>query len=336
MIKIKIYELDKHRNETTLRPLLFAKELFYDVGIEFVTDGKCDFAFVGQASVIDKKLSIKDSVEKGIKFLKNVKEPFFIFDGQDAASLIGIYELFDHVNPIYVFKNSLYKNKEDYLLKSMNGRSYWPTGNYYLPNLNHFNKIKLSHSNWLSTIIPKWSPYEKEKNFDVCALFGRFDKEVLEHIENQSPHYNSFRQLLLDNLDSKYNTIKLTNGIRFSQSEYYNHMFNSKILLSPFGCGEIAIRDLESIMFGNVLIKPDMSHIDTLPNVYIDNETYIACKHDFSDINEKIDYVLSDYKNIQEKLTENFRKLYKELYSRERLVMYYYDIFKNLNGVTTE
>ena len=70
MIKVKLYELDKHRNETTFRPLLFANKIFREVGIEFVKDGNADFAFVGQASFVNKRSSLEDSVSMGMEFLK--------------------------------------------------------------------------------------------------------------------------------------------------------------------------------------------------------------------------------------------------------------------------
>ena len=69
-------------------------------------------------------------------------------------------------------------------------------------------------------------------------------------------------------------------------------MYESKIVMAPIGYGEMAVRDIESASFGSVLIKPDMSYIYSKPFVYEDGETYIACKYDWSDVEEKIDYVL--------------------------------------------
>ena len=60
MIKIKLLELNKHRNETTFRPFWYLKELFDEIGIRFVTEGKSDITFVGQASISDKSLSLED------------------------------------------------------------------------------------------------------------------------------------------------------------------------------------------------------------------------------------------------------------------------------------
>ena len=43
MIKIKLYESEIHRNETTFRPFLKAINLFRDVGIEFTNSDDYDY-----------------------------------------------------------------------------------------------------------------------------------------------------------------------------------------------------------------------------------------------------------------------------------------------------
>jgi hypothetical protein len=336
MIKIKIYELDKHRNETTFRPLLFARHIFKEIGIEFVTDGPADFAFVGHASFVNKKLSLSESVSSGLKFLETVKEPYFLFDGQDAATLIGSYEVFEQSKAIYLLKPTLYTNRSEYLNKYANGRLYWGAGEYSIPNLDIMDRIKLSGFNWLSTIQPQWLNYNNNKHFDVSAMFMYPHKDVFEHGLNQAIYYNRFRQNVFDNLSDKFNVTKLENGIRIPIDEYYNRMSNSKIILAPFGFGEIAPRDLEATMFGSVLIKPDMSHLETVPNLYVPYETYVPCKHDFSDLNEKIDYVISDFNNLQSFYVENMRRKYMEVYDLYKLVLHYYDLFKNMKGITVE
>ena len=336
MIKIKIYELDKHRNETTFRPLLLQQHLFKEVGIEFVTDGPADFAFVGHASIVNKKISLNESTTHGVEFLNKVKEPYFIFDGQDAATLMGVYEVASRTNPIYILKPTLYKDKTDYLKKTVNGRIYWGDGNYSLPNLDIFDKVRLSHFNWLSTMSPIWYEYNPNKSYDISLLLGRRSTDSIEHDINQTPHYNNHRENLFNTVDAKYKSAYLDKGQRLSREDYLNTMYNCKIVLSPFGFGEVTPRDLEAAMFGCVLIKPDMSYLEMIPDVYIPNETYVACKHDFSDINEKIDYVLSDHSNLQKFYTENLRKKYIEESQPEKMVIYYYNMFKTVKGVSIE
>jgi glycosyltransferase involved in cell wall biosynthesis len=103
--------------------------------------------------------------------------------------------------------------------------------------------------------------------------------------------------------------------------------------MAPIGYGEMAPRDIEATMFGSVLMKPDMSYIDSEPFIYEDNKTYISVNYDWSNLEEKIDYVLSDYKNVRERLVSNMRKKYEESYDLKNLVIHLYDIIKNLDGV---
>tara|TARA_R100000149_G_C5737378_1_gene53147 strand:- start:177 stop:521 length:345 start_codon:yes stop_codon:yes gene_type:complete len=113
-------------------------------------------------------------------------------------------------------------------------------------------------------------------------------------------------------------------------------MFNSKIIMAPIGYGEMAPRDVESAMFGSVLMKPDMSYISSEPFIYDDDETYISVNYDWSNLEEKIDYVLSDYDNIRERLVQNMRKRYHEKYDLKNLVIHFYNILKNVNGISID
>ena len=63
------------------------------------------------------------------------------------------------------------------------------------------------------------------------------------------------------------------------------------------------------------------------------HQTYIACEHDFSDLEEKVDYVLGNFKKLQPYLTENFRKRLTDVYNPINLVKHTYDLFNNLDGV---
>tara|TARA_Y100000361_G_C11008682_1_gene263185 strand:- start:175 stop:678 length:504 start_codon:yes stop_codon:yes gene_type:complete len=167
-------------------------------------------------------------------------------------------------------------------------------------------------------------------------MFGYPTKEpVYEHDLCQTDYYDPHRKNLLDTLGDKYNIAKLVDGVRISHQEYYANMFNSKIIMAPIGYGEMAPRDVESAMFGSVLMKPDMSYIDSEPFIYEDDKTYIAVNYDWSNLEEKIDYVLSDYDNIRERLVQNMRKEYEEKYNLKNLVLHIYDIFSKLDGVTT-
>jgi hypothetical protein len=196
--------------------------------------------------------------------------------------------------------------------------------------------MKLTGCNWLHTVRPNWYDYNQKKSYDLSCMFGYPTKEpVYEHDVCQTDYYDPHRKNLMDILGDKYKIAGLVNGKRIPIEEYYQKMFNSKIIMAPLGYGEMAPRDLESAMFGCVLMKPDMSYISSEPFIYEDDETYIAVNYDWSNLEEKIDYVLSDYNNIRERLVENMRKRFEEKYNLKNLVLHVYDIFSKLEGIDT-
>jgi hypothetical protein len=81
---------------------------------------------------------------------------------------------------------------------------------------------------------------------------------------------------------------------RVAQDEYYAEMRSSKICVSPFGYGELCWRDFEAILCGCLLVKPDMSHIETLPDIFVPGVTYVPVKWDYSDLEEVCARYLAD------------------------------------------
>ena len=123
---------------------------------------------------------------------------------------------------------------------------------------------------------------------------------------------------------------------RLPKEQYLQTLWNSKISFSPFGMGEICFRDFECMQFGTIFIKPNQDLVDTIPNIYEDGKTYIGCKYDWSDLEEKIDYVLSNFNELNEKINLEIRKQFSKKYSYDDLCMHWYNIFKNLNEIKSE
>ena len=69
--------------------------------------------------------------------------------------------------------------------------------------------------------------------------------------------------------------------------EYRHEMRRSKVVLSPFGFGEINVgRDLECFIDGALLVKPDMSHMETWPDLFVPGVTYVPYRWDFADLKD--------------------------------------------------
>ena len=92
----------------------------------------------------------------------------------------------------------------------------------------------------------------------------------------------------------------------------------------------------EASLWVSILIKPNLDFISTKPNIYVDNDTYLAVNYDWSNLEEKIDYALSNFKELQSKFVENMRKKFIELNKEENLALHLYEIFKNLKEVSID
>lgn len=86
----------------------------------------------------------------------------------------------------------------------------------------------------------------------------------------------------------------VVSGTGISQRKFRKELHKSKICFSPFGYGEVCWRDIEAIASGAVLLKPDMSHLRTEPDLYVNEETYVAIQWDFSDLQQKVTDLLAD------------------------------------------
>ena len=104
--------------------------------------------------------------------------------------------------------------------------------------------------------------------------------------------------------------------------------------LNPNATEEEILAFLESQGFGlgNQTVT---GGITNSPNIFQDSVAYIACEHDYSDLEEKIDHVLTNY-DEHLYIIENARKKFSELYRPENIVLHVYNLIKNLEGVTNE
>jgi hypothetical protein len=145
-----------------------------------------------------------------------------------------------------------------------------------------------------------------KKNVDVMFR-GNVPKDWLYYLRKDI-------EPSLRKLQSSFNVIIPKE--RVSRDEYFREMMGSKICLSPFGYGEICWRDLEAIMCGCLLIKPDMSHIETVPNIFRANETYVPVRWDYADLEEKCSYYLR-HDDERERIVSSALEVLVDYYGRK-------------------
>ncbi len=81
---------------------------------------------------------------------------------------------------------------------------------------------------------------------------------------------------------------------RVSPRRYLQEMCRSKVAVSPFGLGEISLRDFEVFLCGALLYKPSMAHMETWPDLFEADQTYVPHDWDLHDFDEQLDRLLAD------------------------------------------
>lgn len=80
----------------------------------------------------------------------------------------------------------------------------------------------------------------------------------------------------------------------FNYIQYLTQMYNSKIVISPWGWGESCFRDYEAIACGCELIKPESYTIQSNPDIY-NNEYMHFCRPDWSNLQEIVNRILKEH-----------------------------------------
>ncbi|WP_375421724.1 glycosyltransferase [uncultured Sphingomonas sp.] len=136
------------------------------------------------------------------------------------------------------------------------------------------------------------------------ALIGRFeqatpsfesDRPIDLHARIATkglPWYALMRQQAAAAAD-QVSGIEKTSGM-IAKDLYMAELGRSKICFSPFGYGEICWRDFEAIAMGAVLLKPSMDHVESDPDIYVADETYVPVRWDFADLDDQVRALLRD------------------------------------------
>jgi hypothetical protein len=122
------------------------------------------------------------------------------------------------------------------------------------------------------------SPESARPN-DLSARFGATYSRATVRYQREK-----IRELLNARLDTQ----------KLSRRGYMNELRQSKTVLSPFGWGEITLKDFEVFLTGGMLLKPSVDHMQTWPNFYEKDVTYLSHKWDLSDLEEKIEWAIEN------------------------------------------
>lgn len=250
------------------------------------------------------------------------------------------------------FKNQVFLNKKDYLRTYYGSRIYSDFIHHHFgirdhtpdePHLNEIPEVEL-----LSKIQVSWNSgfaYFGMKKQLQQYLFSKYPKTlkyfkhrwILPDINRTIPiscrlgtkysreTISQSRKMILDQLKGQIATNKI------SYRQYYQELSQSISAMTPFGLGEISLRDFEIVMNGVAMIKQDMSHLETWPNLWVSGNTYLNFSWDLSDLNEKIAFAKS-HPEIMLNYASEAQKIYKNILDSDQSESIFCERFNLLVG----
>ena len=259
----------------------------------------------------------------------------------------------------FYLKKQFLKNKRLYNQTFLNNRIY---SEYYNSNLNVQNSDIMSEPNmklnieYIDKLILGWNIGVK-RFFDFseygsliffltrCGIVNyknyllNFNKDYFNrnnlincefgaHPRQQNLKNNIMfqRELLLKNL-KKIGYQGATLVIK-NREKYYKKLKDSKLVIGAFGLGEICDRDFESTLLGASFTTGNMDHLETWPNIYQSNYTYLPYDWNMKNLKNVIERITFE-KGLHDKLVKNSQKVLAQAYGDEGKI-YFLNLCKKI------
>ncbi len=87
---------------------------------------------------------------------------------------------------------------------------------------------------------------------------------------------------------------------KLSRRAYFAELADSRVVVSPFGLGEITLKDFEVFLTGGLLLKPEMLHMETWPDFFVGGETMVSHAWDLADFPVVLDDCVDRYSELRE------------------------------------
>jgi hypothetical protein len=145
----------------------------------------------------------------------------------------------------------------------------------------------------------QFTPPDRPRSIDfVCRMGTNYPRATVAHQ----------RRRIAEQLANRMPTSKL------GRLAFMNEMRDTRVVVSPFGFGEITLKDFEATLCGAALLKPDMSHMETWPNLFRGGETIVTHKWDLSDFRDRIEEISDRITELQA-IAERAQATYREALS---------------------
>lgn len=258
-------------------------------------------------------LLIATQLELTPQILDSTEVPVILVERADSAN-IWCSKIAQHPRVLRVWKESLI---DPSLANTTRGRYHsWLMGNEKEPYSSPLSptlldKYRVMPGYWARPWKNHWRRYQEIKRDIDLHFRGTTDYG--------DPWVQNHRRSLLGVLKRLSKRWVVVCGGHKDYATYRNELLRSRIVVSPYGYGEVAIRDYEAIYAGAHLVKPPVEHFSTWGGTL--RESVKRTHWDWSDLEEVVESILDG-----EQQGERLRSLRDQLWASaqtESLVRFY-------------
>ncbi len=134
----------------------------------------------------------------------------------------------------------------------------------------------------------------------TTPIFSRTNDFLVNTLNINDQHFSLLEKHSSSVTD--FTTNSLFNGKRMSRYAgmeylfYLSNLCDTKVYVSPWGQSAWSRSDIEALLCGCIIIKPDCSNTKVQPDIYCPRKGWVQyCSPDFSDLDRVANYVLNNY-----------------------------------------
>jgi Glycosyl transferases group 1 len=300
-------------------------------------------AEVCQFHAIGLKISFQTPESEAIRIVSHFRDQtsgaatkLVYFDGDDDVCVQwpAVLRLVD----LYV-KKGVFSSDADYM-RQFAGKSNltdFVSKVYGVPAPSDIPKSGVLEPSDLPKLHLGWSTALDQKH---TALFRKIkplppekkDVDILCRASLPNDWSQPLRSSLLPHLETLRDRRRLIVSVPTSRvpwEQYYDELLRSRICVSPYGYGEVCGRDIEATLAGCLLVKPDMSHLRSHPDIFSPGVSYIAVQRDYKDLAETCEYYL-DHEEERARIAANAYRVLADSYRADAFVETFAGVLERL------
>jgi hypothetical protein len=290
-----------YNNTTYAQPLLSCLELLEDRGITIVPI----FAQSYQSNIrhltdgFDLIIISQELMEEGILA---AKLPIIIHERIDGCQLAASRKWIGHNSVRAIWKSYSYRDKS--LHNKFRGRAFigflGSTAHRNSAGLKGLPKPELSHEELDKIqVFYGFGSYERLQKVEPCNLLYKHLERPITVNFMGTVSYNE-TEVQQHRLRAYEAVVDIPNSFARLEvcipfPEYIEKLKKSVATTCPYGWGEATHRDYEAALCGSLIIRPSFYMIDSWPDFYIPEMTFVPCHADFSNLNSIVKGICSNY-----------------------------------------